>query len=215
MDNQTKRIAMEAKHGIDTTAVLHVLGEMLLGYVEASFYLTCKELWETIPDEVHDWFREHVLGIMRKYGRTSCEYTLRAAETGQLHVLKWLRTNRLHWSHYTVTRAVMNGHLDVVKWCIDMGCEWHATSVVECAALKGDFNTLEWLYENDYCRWSTYACICAAKGGHLEVLKWLRAKGCPWDEFVCLFAFRAKHFHVLEWAKSNGCDCRPSMSVEA
>ena len=43
-----------------------------------------------------------------------------------------------------------NGHLELLKWAIENGCQWNAMT-----------------------------CARAAENGHLEVLQWARANGCP------------------------------------
>lgn len=67
--------------------------------------------------------------------------------------------------------AAEGGHIEVLKWAKDNGC---------------DFT-------------NTYLCEHASKGGHLESLKWLRdTVGCFWDEMSCAEAARNGH-EVLQW----------------
>ena len=60
-----------------------------------------------------------------------------------------------------VLMLLMNGHLEVLKWARENGCDW-------------DSNT----------------CSYAAENGHLEVLKWARENGCEWDSDTCAYAAR-------------------------
>ena len=65
----------------------------------------------------------------------------KAAQAGQLEVLKWTRARGCEWNAATCTRAAGGGHLEVLQWARANGCEWD---------------------------WRT--CAFAAEGGHLEVL---------------------------------------------
>ena len=49
------------------------------------------------------------------------------------------------------------------------------------AALEGHLEVLSWARENG-CDWSAEACAMAAENGQLEVLEWLRGNEppCPW-----------------------------------
>ena len=53
------------------------------------------------------------------------------------------------WDWLTCCFAARGGHLKVLQWARQNGCDW-------------DWNT----------------CSAAAGGGHLEVLKWARTNGC-------------------------------------
>jgi len=65
----------------------------------------------------------------------------------------------------------MQGNLDILKYCCEIGCEVHdGTSAA------------------------------AAQYGHLDCLKYLRSKNCPWDERVCKRAHEENHIDVLTYA---------------
>jgi len=73
--------------------------------------------------------------------------------------------------------AAEYGHLHVLVWARENGCEWGGTDT----------------------------CAGAAFGGHLHVLQWLREKGCPWNYDVLEVAETGGHKEVAAWAKENGC----------
>ena len=52
--------------------------------------------------------------------------------------------------------AAQNGHLEVLQWARNNGCDWDSDT-----------------------------CACAAQNGHLEVLQWARNNGCDWDSDTC------------------------------
>ncbi|KAF0693872.1 Aste57867_15214 [Aphanomyces stellatus] len=81
-----------------------------------------------------------------------------AVQTGQLHVLQWLRPRRkLTCSTFAVETAALDGHLGSVKW-------WHQH--------MGHTQTLS----DNILRWP-------AQAGHMDIVKWLLShrphEGCP------------------------------------
>jgi hypothetical protein len=75
----------------------------------------------------------------------------------------------------------------------------------EVASL-GHLEVLKWARENG-CEWDSGTCAYAAQGGHLEVLKWARENGCDWDSNTCTYAAEGGHLEVLKWAREHGCEC--------
>jgi len=69
----------------------------------------------------------------------------------------------------------MGGHLAVLQWAREHGCEWNSNT-----------------------------CSAAAEGGHLEVLQWLREHGCEWNSNTCSAAAEGGHLEVLQNALSSG-----------
>ena len=55
------------------------------------------------------------------------------------------------------------------------------------AAQYGHLEVLKWARENG-CDWNSWTCSCAALNGHLEVLKWARQNGCDWNSYTCSYA---------------------------
>ena len=48
------------------------------------------------------------------------------------------------------------------------------------AAYGGHLHVLQWLREYG-CDWDYTTCLLAAKSGHVELLRWARENGCEWD----------------------------------
>ena len=61
--------------------------------------------------------------------------------------------------------------------------------LIDCSmiALEGHLEVLKWARENG-CEWDYLTCAYAAKNGHLEVLKWARENGCDWNSWTCAYA---------------------------
>jgi len=58
-----------------------------------------------------------------------------AAQTGRLKMLQFLRADGWPWDNETTRVAAMNGHLDVLQWCIQQGCPFEITSHLILASL--------------------------------------------------------------------------------
>ena len=54
------------------------------------------------------------------------EVMMRAAWSGNLELVRWLRAEGCPWDHFTCSRAVTKGHVEVLRWARENGCPWHA-----------------------------------------------------------------------------------------
>ena len=97
--------------------------------------------------------------------------------TNDLKLLRWVREEKeCAWGWKTSGNAAIQGNLDMMKYCVENGCE------VE----EGTSAT-------------------AAKYGHLACLKYLRSKNIPWDERVCEQAREKNYIDVLTYAFRKKC----------
>ncbi|CAL6285994.1 unnamed protein product [Bathycoccus prasinos] len=102
-----------------------------------------------------------------------------AALTGNLALVRWLReVKKFDWSQRTISSAAHNGHLHIVKYCMEQKCPRTKLQL---------------------------ACAFAAKSGHLDILKYLRENGAPWDSWTCFYARENNHPECLLYALDNGC----------
>ena len=100
-----------------------------------------------------------------------------AALTGNLALVRWLRdVKKFDWNVWTINIAAENGHLHIVKYCMEQKCPR-----------------------------TKLACACAAKSGHLDILKYLHENGAPWDSWTCYYARENNHLECLVYALDNGC----------
>ena len=125
------------------------------------------------------------------------------ASGGHLDVLQWARQYGCQWNRLTCAYAAERGHLDVLSWAREHDCPWDATTCA-FAAINGHLDVLRWARENN-CPCDMRTCGYAAGGGHLEVLKWAREQHCPWDDMTCSLAALGGHLEALRWARENGC----------
>jgi hypothetical protein len=134
---------------------------------------------------------------------------LRAAQSGQIEQLSWLRAHGCEWEpreedgEDPCSSAAEGGHLAVLQWARAAGWPWDEHTGSD-AALNGHLHVLQWARANG-CPSDEHTCTSAATGGHLAVLQWLLANGCPWDALTCAYAAEEGHLAVLQWLRANGC----------
>ena len=104
-------------------------------------------------------------------------FSNRVAATNDLKLLRWVREEKeCDWDFNTSGVATIQGNLDMLKYCVDNGCDVHEGT-----------------------------CATAAKYGHLDCLEYLRSKNCPWNEEVCEYAHEKNHMDILTYAVKNKC----------
>ncbi len=103
-----------------------------------------------------------------------------AAFIGVIAVMEHLKKMGFKWEtqKHACAFAAAGGHLDVVKWLLNEGCEKSSGIISEVAARWNQFETLQWLVENG-CKLAVDACKYAAFSGNLVVLKLLKDNSCP------------------------------------
>jgi hypothetical protein len=113
----------------------------------------------------------------REYTKIQETFCRRVAETNDLALLRWIREEReCAWDWRTSGKATKQGNLEMLKYCVENGCEVHDGT-----------------------------CAVAAKFGHLECLKYLRSKNCRWDKRVCKLAHKNDHIACLTYAVHQKC----------
>ena len=123
-------------------------------------------------------------GAKRKYTNNGREYTktqemfcARVAHTNDLALLRWVReVKECAWDYRTSAKAATLGNLEMLKYCVENGCEVHEGT-----------------------------CSNAAKNRNLECLKYLREKNVKWDRRVCERAHENNHVDVLTYAIDQKC----------
>jgi hypothetical protein len=139
---------------------------------EFSSISTLELAWEGYP-----WGERIRYPSGREYTLNQEYFCHRVAKTNDLKLLRWAREEKeCDWESKTSGIAAINGNLDMLKYCVENGCEVH-----------------------------TGVCACAAHNGHLDCLKYLRMKNCPWNERVCEFAHENNHIDVLTYAVKSKC----------
>ena len=102
----------------------------------------------------------------------------KVAEMNKLEYLVWLReVKNCDWGRWTINRAVLQGNLAMVKYCVDNACPMDEDACT-VAALNGHLDVLKYLHEND-CPWTSRACRIAHKNNHVDCLNYLIEQKCP------------------------------------
>jgi hypothetical protein len=104
-------------------------------------------------------------------------FCTRVAERNDLKLLRWVREEKeCAWDWLTSGGAACKGNLDILKYCVENGCEVDARH-----------------------------CATAAINGQLACLEYLRSKNCPWNKRVCQYAHENNHMDILTYAVKNKC----------
>ena len=142
------------------------------GVRELSSTSTMELAWEGYPwGERRRWPSGEVITLNQEY------FCAKVAETNDLKLLRWVREEKeCAWDYITSNVAVCKGNLDMLKYCVENGCEVHDGT-----------------------------CAAAAKYGHLACLEYLRSKNIPWNKWVCKDAHENNHIDVLTYAVKNKC----------
>jgi hypothetical protein len=102
----------------------------------------------------------------------------KVAKMNKLEYLVWLReVKNCDWGRWTINRAVLQGNLAMVKYCVDNACPMDEDACT-VAALNGHLDVLKYLHEND-CPWTSRACRIAHKNNHVDCLNYLIEQKCP------------------------------------
>ncbi|KAI9325147.1 hypothetical protein DFJ73DRAFT_219385 [Zopfochytrium polystomum] len=129
-----------------------------------------------------------------------------AAETASAHA--FTGESNEHGSFHTsaaANQAGSHGHIAVLQWLKDTGCNISVKDVAECAILEGKAIVLNWLRDNfslDLRSIADWAVETAASEGHVEILQFFWDHGTPavWDHAllkeadICVFQWWAKRF---------------------
>jgi hypothetical protein len=134
------------------------------------------------------------------------DFCWKVAKTNKLELLKWAREEKkCEWDEWTINRAAEQGNLEMVKYCVANECpmNWGTAAY---AAQNGHLHILEYLVERKYDKFSAWACENAAKCGHLDCLKYLRETAkAPWNYLAVRSAHKNKHTECLQYLLDNDC----------
>lgn len=125
-------------------------------------------------------------------------------KTGYLRLLKRLISNNYIINDSQICMyAALYGNLEILEYLYESGFYMNRW-VYAAASFNGHKNILEWLLmkEGDNIKWDALSCAFAARNGHFELLKWLRDNKCPLDYTVLLNAKEFAHKEIYDWTLS-------------
>ena len=83
-------------------------------------------------------------------------FCMRVAQTNKLELLKWAREEKeCEWDGWTINRAAEQGNLEMVKYCVANECPIHAWACAEAAG-NGHLEVLKYLREEAKAPWDEY-----------------------------------------------------------
>lgn len=167
--------------------------------------------------------------------------TIRAAQKGHLHILKWLEDFGFELSRYELAQhAVYHEHANILEWCAEVNP--YTSHVIQNAAYGGKLDLLKKIQELnpslfadswdmllfnatkkghlDIVQWvsdkmplNSAVIGWATRSGQLNVLKWAREKGFPWEPRSCWKAVASGNLELLQWSLLNGCSWKEESSL--
>jgi len=123
----------------------------------------------------YEWGSKGKYSDGTEYTKNQENFCRRVALTNDLALLRWVReAKECAWDWITSDIAAILGNLEMLKYCVENGCEVDDST-----------------------------CATAAEYGHLDCLKYLREKNVDWGERVCEFAHEKNHIDCLAYAIKN------------
>jgi len=112
-----------------------------------------------------------------EYTKNQEQFCAQVAYTNDLALLRWVReVKECAWDYKTSGTAAILGNLEMLKYCVENGCEVHDGT-----------------------------CALAAKYGNLECLTYLREKNVKWSHRTVQLARENNHVDCLNYALANNC----------
>lgn len=119
-----------------------------------------------------------------------------------MDLLIWLRERGFAFGEMVCTAAAARGDLPMLQFAREHGCPFDSDEVMAMAALNGHLNILEWGVQQG-CELTEVLTGEAAAGGSIPVLEWLWARNSLWD-FDLVHAFAHGHYDIYRWLKARG-----------
>jgi hypothetical protein len=117
----------------------------------------------------------------REYTRNQEEFCARVALMNDLALLRWVREEKeCAWDYLTSGRAAILGNLEMLKYCVENGCEVN-TGTCAAAAKHGNLDCLKYLREKNV-KWNHRTVQCARENNHDDCLSYALANNCPQTE---------------------------------
>ncbi|GFH53311.1 hypothetical protein CTEN210_09787 [Chaetoceros tenuissimus] len=135
-----------------------------------------------------------------------------AAASGNLNMIKYLRSKDISWDEYTFYDAAYSGNIALLQYLLDNECPRGdrriciSTGAVENNDHEKAMEVLQWLHSQGF-PWYADTCTVAAKEGNLEALKYLKSNNCPWNQECMKKTLQSCNVRVevLEFLFQNDC----------
>jgi len=127
-----------------------------------------------------------------EYTKNQEQFCGRVAETNDLALLRWVREEKeCAWDYLTSGQAAYLGNLEMLKYCVENGCEVGPGTCAD-AAKFGTLECLKYLHEKNV-KWDHQTVQDARENNQIECLNYALANNCPQteEEFLALEAAAA------------------------
>jgi hypothetical protein len=127
-----------------------------------------------------------------EYTKNQESFCRRVAETNDLALLRWVREEKeCAWDYLTSGQAAYLGNLEMLKYCVENGCEVGPGTCAD-AAKFGTLECLKYLHEKNV-KWDHQTVQDARENNQIECLNYALANNCPQteEEFLALEAAAA------------------------
>jgi hypothetical protein len=102
-----------------------------------------------------------------------------AARSGHLTLLQQLREHGCPWDADEIgNKAAWSGSIPLLKWLKNQGVVFTERTIAS-AVYGGHIAACEYLRFTEHCPWNIETCMFAARFKQQHALKWLREHGCP------------------------------------
>ena len=131
-----------------------------------------------------------------------------AVVSGNLDLIKYLRSKEIPWNEHTFRFAVSSGNIALLQYLLESGCPHENPTICSNAVVNDDYEkavrVLQWLHDQRI-PWDENTCFTSARKGNLKALKFARLNGCPWSEACLKRAALSRSVEVVEYCLQNGC----------
>jgi hypothetical protein len=121
-------------------------------------------------------------------------------EHGDLCTVKWLISEGCPCDKWSIYKAAIFGHLDILKWFYELGRykeAFNGPKIAEIAAKYGHMDILLWMYK--VVTFSDDVTTVAAKHNHWSIVKWLVYENMFDLNQILINAIQNRAFHIVSW----------------
>jgi len=155
--------------------------------------------------------------VQEVYPSPCVEVSCAAAETGQLEVLRWLRSKGFPMLGLSSSSsrwrcvgevAAECGHLEVLKWLTECGDHGiNEIKTTRMAAGGGHLHILKFLHQKNLLSLTAESFVAAVGSGDILTLQFLRDNHCPMIPEACQMAALKNNLPVLQWLRNGDQPC--------
>jgi hypothetical protein len=143
--------------------------------------------------------------LQRPGTRLAANVMAAAAKKGDIAMCQYLYGLQCSWDADSTSKAVLSGHVSLLRWLVENGCRCNVPHMCMKAAENGSVEILAYLQQQGYLTSTTVLTNMlrtAGSSNKLTAAKWLRKQGAEWPT---AFGWPRWSDEVLAWARAEGC----------